>query len=278
MKRPMIIFAAMLALGACGDSAVQTTSGAAYLSKYQPVTTTPQTTRQTRYVNGERVDVDVETVSTDALVRMAATIEPILTLPARIGLARIENGRLSPVPAGDAALWKTLAERYPMAGEFAELDPFIATYATLAVLPGDTARHRRDAHDIITKIRIGAARQHMDAVLIYEVGARGDAGGHRTTRLHPLRVLGKAPLPATRIRKEGVARAFLMDVRNGYPYGITSVSVDLEPIETPWWQDEATDDQAIKARTAITAALTPKIEALFARLTERMHQRVAQAK
>ena len=198
MKKLTLGLAALLLLGACESYSTQTSSGAEYLARYEPVETQPQPVvqRTVQHTVGrtgsgnEIVESTVQTVSTDDLIRHAAAIEPLLRLPARIGLARIEAGRLTAIPVGESALWMTLAERHAALGGFAAIDPFLADYTLRTVLPQDQRTLRRDASDIITRIRLGAARQHMDAVLIYEVGTRrvridGIEG------LAPIRVLGR---------------------------------------------------------------------------------------
>lgn len=288
MKKLTLGLAALLLLGACESYSTQTSSGAEYLARYEPVETQPQpvvqrTVRRTvgrtvgRTGSGnEIVENTVQTVSTDELIRHAAAIEPLLRLPARIGLARIEAGRLTAIPAGESALWTTLAERHAALGGFAAIDPFLADYTLRTVLPQDQRRLRRDSSDIITRIRLGAARQHMDAVLIYEVGSRqrrvkGIEG------LAPIRVLGAAPLPVAPIKKEGVARAFLMDVRNGYPYGTASASVDLASLDRPFWSDKPEDALGIEAKTRITRGLAPEVEKMVGGVLEAMAARTPPA-
>lgn len=272
MLKSVLSIAVLLLLGAC-ESAVQTSSGAEYLARYEPVADQPQpvvqrTVRRTGN-RTEMVEDRVQTVSTDALIRQAAAVEPLLRLPARIGLARIEDGQLTTIPAGERALWTAMAARHAALGSFTAVDPFLARYTVRTVLPQDRRVLRRDAFDLITEIRLGAARQHADAVLIYEVGARQ----HRIRGIRgltPIRVLGDAPLPAAPVRKEGVARAFLIDVRNAYPYGTASASVDLAPLDRPFWERKPRDERGIEARTRITAALVPEAEKMVGSLTEAM--------
>lgn len=268
-------------LAACNQHGVQTTSGKEYLAGYQPVKTTSQpvvqrTVRRTKD-GAEVIEDSIETISTDQLIRDAARIEPLLRLPARIGLARIEHGQLSTIPNGESKMWMALAQRHRQLGTFAAIDPFLARYTLRTVLPQEQRALRRDANDLITQIRLGAARQHMDAVLIYEIGTRrnyGDDFGN-LSRIH---VLGAAPLPAKVIEKEGVARAFLMDVRNGYPYGVASASSDLKELERSVFDNAPQDKFGIAAKTRITSALLPQVEAMVAGLVSQMQTRLASAK
>jgi hypothetical protein len=278
MRTLTLCLAAALILAGCGS--VQTSSGADYLARYEPVETQPQPVVQRtvqRTAGGrEIVEETIQTVSTDTLIRHAADVEPLLRFPARIGLARIEAGQLTAIPAGESVLWNALAQRHGALGSFVAIDPFLADYTVRTVLPQDQRTLRRDAFDIITKIRLGAARQHSDAVLIYEVGSRS----HRikgVDGLAPIRVLGTAPLPAAPIKKEGVARAFLMDVRNGYPYGTASTSVDLASLGRSFWDDKPDDKLGIEAKNRITQSLVPEVEKVFIGLTKALAAREAPA-
>lgn len=280
MNRAIPMIGVLVLMAACSQHAAQTTSGAEYLAGYKPIKTTAQpvvqrTVRRTK--DGADVIEDrIETVSTDELIRHAAAVEPLLQIPARIGLARIEHGRLTTIPDGESQLWTALAGRHAALGSFAAIDPFLADYTVRTVLPKDRRALRRDASDIITKIRLGAARQHMDAVLIYEVGSRRRLGDE-VPGLSPISVLGAAPLAGRVIETEGVARAFLMDVRNGYPYGVASASADLSAFEDSLWDDRPRDAQGIAAKIKITEALLPQVEAMFGELSRQMQVKLAAA-
>ncbi|HUS55092.1 MAG TPA: hypothetical protein VMY41_13965 [Thermohalobaculum sp.] len=280
MRSIVLSLAALLLVGACAEYSTQTSSGAEYLARYEPVSTQAQPVVQRtvqRTASGtEIVDDTVQTVSTDEPIRHAAAIEPLLRLPARIGLARIEAGRLTAIPAGESALWTAFAQRHAALGGFAAIDPFLADYTLRTVLPQDQRALRRDASDVVTMIRLGAARQHMDAVLIYEVGSR-ERRVNGIDGLAPIGLLGAAPLPAAPIEKEGVARAFLMDVRNGYPYGAASASVDLVSLDRPFWSDKPQDALGIEAKTRITRGLVPEVEKMVGGVLEAMAARTPPA-
>jgi len=190
-------------MSGCAQHAAQTTSGTAYLERYASTKQTGHNVARAGIRDGKLTEVEVATVSTDDLVRRAASVEPLLRLPARIGLARIENGTLTTIPSSEAVEWHQLGDRHQHLGALVPVDPFLANYVQQTILPQDRTLLRRDAHGLLTKIRLGAARQHMDAVLIYEIGGRGEA----TEGLSPIRVLGAAPLPPAPIVREGVARA-----------------------------------------------------------------------
>ncbi|MEL6756785.1 MAG: hypothetical protein AAFP81_10155, partial [Pseudomonadota bacterium] len=101
---------ALLVIGAC-ETSLQTTSGADYLARYDSSysTTTPV-----------YADVDED-------VRRIASIEPNLSFPARIGLARIEHGRLTALPEQDARIWQAQLEQLGRVyGDFVPVSPMIA--------------------------------------------------------------------------------------------------------------------------------------------------------
>jgi len=77
-------------LAACG-SYTQTTSGSQYLAGYSASPPEGEI-RLPSAVEAGRVDADIAAV---------AAVEPQLRFPARLGLARIDHGRLPQVPPGE---------------------------------------------------------------------------------------------------------------------------------------------------------------------------------
>ena len=67
-------------------------------------------------------------------------------------------------------------------------------------------------------IRLAGARQHLDAVLIYEVDATADSKNNPLS-LADWTIIGAFVLPSQDVKAQGVAQAILLDVRNGYHYG-----------------------------------------------------------
>jgi hypothetical protein len=113
-------FGATVLLTAC-STYVQTTSGSQYLSGYSA--SPPK---------GEiRLPSAGEAGTVDADIALAAAVEPQLRFPARLGLARIDSGRLTQVPPAEADAWRGLAERLGSGyGEFVSVSPLIAALAT----------------------------------------------------------------------------------------------------------------------------------------------------
>ena len=239
-------FAALLT--ACGHH-VQTTSGAQYLAVYDSKTG--------------------EAAATDAEIAAAAGVEPQLRFPARIGLAHIDDGRLSPVPAAEAEAWMALARRLGGGfGEFVPVSPLIAALAKPAPVRAEVRqepwrRYRASLAEVVREIRLGAARQHLDAVLIYETF--GESSEHS----NPLAVTKIALigffLPTEGIEAEGAAQAVLVDVRNGYTYG-SATAVSEKPsrrIATVSDSDDAHLAARDEARNRAATALTVEVEAML---------------
>jgi len=261
MKRPLILAAALLALTACGHS-IQTTSGTGYLNKYPQVASynAPMRATTASYKAGETVyrsDAD--------MIREAASVEPLLEFPARFGLARIENGRLTPIPTDEAEMWLRFAERHEGYGSFTPINPIVAEYAA-STITGNAP------HDVTMKIRLGAARQHMDAVLIYEVATRSRSD-NTGIAFADLTILGGAILPTRDVKAGGVATALLLDVRNGYPYGTADAQSDLNELSPSWGSDARRNDLTEAARRRAVANLVPEIASMFHELARELPAR-----
>lgn len=200
LKTAVVAVPALL-LAAC-TATMQTTSGADYLARYSQYP-------DTAAVAGEGGASD-----TDAEVRRIAAIEPELQFPARIGLARIgPGGELATISGNELAIWADLAASVgPEAGELVPVSPLIA--AMVSDPPG-YGSNRTAA--VIDHIRKGAARQHLDYVLVYETGlTRTDKANGLA--LADLTIVGMFVLPSRDVEVSASASGLLLDVRNGYPY------------------------------------------------------------
>lgn len=216
----MIAIAAVVLLAGC-QSYVQTTSGKAYLNRYA----------QSQNVNAEGA---VSTVAADdQAVREIANVEPELQFPARIGIARIFNGQMATIPANEAQQWRQFADRLgPDYGEFVPISPLVAALAASSVSDASTNRNRwrGNVEETVRAIRFGAARQHVDAVLIYEVFANSDVDTNILS-VTKLILVGFFMAPSEEITANGFANAMLVDVRNGYVYGYAHSGTE-KPVET----------------------------------------------
>lgn len=232
-------------LAAC--TSVQTSSGADYLSSYEE--TVP---------GGGGVSSDE--------FRAAAGVEPLLRFPAKIGLARIENGRLTSIPDTEMTAWAGLAEEAGgQYGSFQPLNLLVAEMATPAA-PDGLSR----TEEIVRKIRLGAARQHMDAVFVYEVFGTAD-NRQNALSVGDLTILGAFILPGRNVEAVGHAEGLLIDVRNAYPYISLSETVDRDSLATgarAWGRGQELKDAAMtKAVEDLVAEAGPALAQLAEELS-----------
>mgnify|MGYP003628915148 CR=1 FL=1 len=217
---------AAILMAAC-TSSVQTTSGADYLAGYDG----------SYEISGTAGPSD-----TDADVRRIAAVEPNLKFPARIGIARVQDGALGVVPDTEGAIWQDLAEDLgPLYGEFVPVSPLIAAMVSEKPAAGSNAAAR-----VIADIRRGAARQHLDYVLVYEVSStmRNKASA---LSVADLTVIGMFVLPGRNVEAEATASGLVIDVRNGYPYATMTAFADKKGLSRTI---SAWSKQADFARTA----------------------------
>ena len=238
-----------LLLVACTNQ-VQTTSGADYLAA-QP---------QAANGSGSR---HIASKSVDKEVRKAASVEPILRFPARIGLARIAGRSLTGIPEAELRLWHNLAREHQNLGEFVTVSPIIAEFTASAVDSWATA------DQLVSKIRLGAARQHIDAVLIYEVGSNSNQV-NTPLAFADFTIFGGALLPTRSLKATGIAEALLLDVRNGYPYGTAHAEADLSSLSTSWGASDNAVVLRAKASLKVIEHLLPEIADMFHKLKRKL--------
>lgn len=249
MKRLFALGLVCVSLFAC-KSTTQTTSGTEYLRRYDARNQT------------------AGTAGIEDTLRRIASVEPTLTFPARIGLARIDGGHLSGIPAEEADAWRALgASLGPSYGEFVPVSPMVASMAAAGVADGMR-------QGTINQIRMGAARQHLDAVLVYETYSKTSTKSNLLA-MGDLTIIGGYVLPSRTSEAEGVATALLIDVMQGYPYGTVSVSVDKESAVASRWgwgsDDKQTMGEAIRSKAAVK--LVPEVERMMRRLRAELEQK-----
>ncbi len=282
-SRTLTVLGAGLGLGLILSSCAydtQSTSGSQYLAKY---TGSPNP--------GTGPATGSPTPATDAEILAAADVEPTLTFPARIGVARIDYGQLSAMPPAEAAAWKEMSERLgPAWGQFVPVSPLVAALASPArgesacrdqrsglydVVSGPTIASFDCVRETVQTIRLGAARQHLDVVLIYE------SFGKSQETSNPLAITKLALIgfffPTEDVEAEGLAQAILIDVRNGYHYG-TATAVAEKPaytISTSGNTRSAHAEVQGEARFAAVAALTKEVEKMAVDLRRDLEARNA---
>lgn len=230
-------------LAACGHQ-VQTTSGSQYLKAYD-------------HRAGEEA-------VTDAEIAAAADVEPQLRFPARIGLARIDRQGLMAVPPEEAEAWRDLAGRLGGGyGEFVPVSPLIAALAEQPRSGNRFGGYRQSLTEVVRQVRLGAARQHLDAVLIYETFGRSEESSNPLA-LTKLALIGFF-LPTENVAAEGFAQAVLVDVRNGYTYGTASAVAEKPSrrISTVGDSGDARRAARREAEARAVASLADEVEAMM---------------
>lgn len=205
-----ILLLSLLSVTGCYET--QTTSGKQYLQGYAKP---PQS------------ELDKE-------VYDAANVEPNLKFPARIGLARIDNGSITAIPAEELSKWNELTEE--LGSEFGEFIPVSRLIATMVAPPKSKNNKWQQSseerlNEIIRSVRLGAARQHLDVFFMYEVY------GTSKSYLNPasitnITIIGAYLAPGRSINVKGFASGLLLDVRNGYPYGTAESKVSDKELST----------------------------------------------
>ena len=268
--RKMMMAAGALALAACGTN-VQTSSGADYLAR-APLS-----------VSAVGAEADG---SADA-IRAAASVEPLLRFPAKIGIARIEGGVLTPIPDAEMAAFAAVLEETGGAyGEFVPLNLLVTAMAVpeeqLGALSADPSRRRMGNHHTgykdqiatgglsraraaVEAIRIGAARQHMDGVFVYEVFGTADSK-QSPLSIGNLTILGAFMLPGSKVEAVGHAEGILVDVRNGYPYLTASETVTRDGLAASARAWNRALDKKEQAQAQAVQDMADTLPAAFAKL------------
>lgn len=234
-------------LPACTPIQIQNTSGKDYLA------------RAADRLSDQEANAKSEEKLRDVL-RQVAAVEPALSLPARFGLARIDHrrrgGDLSIIPEGEYLIWQALAGKLDSGtGTFVTVSPLVAKLTSRAVndvaASADGNERLDDTLSAIDRVRIAAARQHIDYVLVYQVNS-----SHETNRnafaVTDLTILGGAIFPSREVDADATAQALLLDVMNGYPYAVIEGRAK-EKAWSPWWY--ADHNAKLAANTAENRAV-----------------------
>lgn len=240
---------ALAALTGC-STMVNTGSGQAYVHEYQAA-----------YVQSTG---EAEAPPLDDAIELAANVEPLLQFPARIGIAKVGSEyfgvTLAAMPPGELAAWGELSMKLaPEFGEFVPVSPLVVEMAKQIGCDVD-----RCPVSLVEQIRIAAARQQLDAVLLYETATKTERYDNPLWLLH-FTLIGYFMVPSEHADIDGAAHAMLLDVRNGYVYGFTSATVEdaVKAVSSADRIDERVTEGTIETEAAVTAALTANVAELL---------------
>jgi hypothetical protein len=147
-------------------------------------------------------------------------------------------------------------------------------FCSSPLLAGFNAQRRDVPRSAVDDIRIAAARQHIDAVLIYEVvGASRD----RATVLSAadLTIIGAFLIPSRSLQGTATAAALLVDVRNGYPYGSALARAEQAGIWTNMGSTSRRLEVQGAAEIAAVRNLTGEVVTMVERLRRELDARPA---
>lgn len=261
----------MAALAACSET-IQTTSGGDYIANYEQAARIARDEQALRAIHRKQTGQkgsDRPTLGLSRSVRdlndmvlEAASVEPLLTFPARIGVARISGGRRTTIPPHEAEAWFGLANL--MQNEIGELVPInhaVADMASSAV--GLRTRDLNRHQAALAKIRLGAARQHLDAVIIYEAFANASSTRSWFSVID-YTLVGSFLVPTHFNEAEAVATAIIMDVRNGYMYATVTATDEATELSRYWTRHEGERSASERATADVSRKLAERIgETMF---------------
>lgn len=260
MKKIILVIAICVLSSACSRT-IQTTSGGSYLQKYESQVKGSSPLHS--FSDSQENEDSVETISLNEKILQVAAVEPTLTFPARVGIAKIERGQLTVIPEKEADDWKKMQDSLGNNfGQLIPVNPLIANMVASSV----ALESRTRMGNVIQKIRFGAARQHLDVVLIYEVYSKSDMD-RNILAITDLTIIAGYFMPSRKVEVEGFANSMLIDVVQGYPYGTANIALEKEEMFTTLWGSDDTKEELsdqVKARAA--HKLTEEVEKMFTEL------------
>jgi hypothetical protein len=226
----------------CHSRSIETASGKECLNKYQ-------NTNHPSLIEG----------NIDEKIREVAGTKPSVQFPARIGLVKLYNGKITNLTAEEIEAWnqakRELGEDF---GEFVPLSSMIVVHA----IPPKDKKTPQDTSQIFSQIRLGAAGKHFEQVLIYEVFSKT-----KTTKLSSAvadwTIVGGYFVPSRQIDTIGYANALLLDVRSGYPYGTASTTLNTSKISTTQTYRDESRNLADQNEIATAIRLIPQTQKMI---------------
>ncbi|MDG0965611.1 MAG: hypothetical protein P8O23_11145 [Opitutales bacterium] len=248
----LLIILSLVSIG-CQSHSVQMTSGKKYISDYSEVEVK-----------------EANKTSTDKEVKLVAEIEPSLRFPARIGLVKIYNGKITNLSPEEVESWIKVKEE--MGEKFGDFIPVSSMIAEMVYSSQNrnTKRHGNPV-EIFRKVRLGAARQHLDYVLVYEV-----LSSTKTTKLASSianwTIIGGYLIPSRQIKTTGHANALLLDVKTGYPYGTATATLNANEISAWFNNRDKARNLADKNQMSTVIKLIPEVQQMMKKLMQNSKQ------
>ena len=128
---------------------------------------------------------------------------------------------------------------------------------------------------VIAHIRRGAARQHLDYVLAYEVGSSTEEKANALA-LADLTVIGMFVLPSRTIEVEAAASGLMLDVRTGYPYATLTTYADKGGVSRVISDASTSRSYVDTAEERAVAKLAEEFGGAMAELAERASELAGQ--
>lgn len=195
----------------------------------------------------------------DLRAAAAASARSHLQLPLRIGVARMENGVFTPMPAGEWNSWLSLRR---------SLDPQLATLSPVTSLVAQSLTPEAVSptpHAALSNIRLAGAREHLDAVLVYDVSVAGSVRDTEVTLLDAT-ILGAWLFPTHRSHLTASTSAALIDVRSGLACGSAVAVAEDDCSTTLLGSGEKRFRQREHTVNRAVARLAPEVAAVIQRL------------
>lgn len=159
-----------------------------------------------------RIDTATLLRDLDQRAAAAASARPSFSLPARIGIARIENGVITPIPPEEWTTWQALRQQMsPAIGELSPVTALVAQSLTTGGVSGTP-------HDAITHLRLAAAREQLDLILLYDVSTVHTLERTEASFLD-ITIVGAWAFRTHKSHATAHASATLIDVRSGLSCG-----------------------------------------------------------
>lgn len=208
-----------------------------------------------------RVDTTTLLRDLDQRTAAAASARPHLTFPARIGVARIAEGTVTAIPADEWSAWQALRDQMgPAFGELTPVSPIVAQSLTTTPISSTP-------HDAITHLRLAAAREQLDAILLYEISTTHSLEQTELALLDAT-IVGAWLFPTHKSHITAHAAATLIDVRSGLAYGSAiGNSSDACSAALLGSEEKIHRQRAATTRKSV-AALTPEVGTMMARLAQ----------